>query len=113
MKRIITLAVAALLCPLLATPAQAQELSEKNKERVMRAPPEVRGDLAKCLQDKGKGKKTGTIVGGAGAAGGALIAGGSAGETILAGAAGAVVGRAVGRGTGTSDYCDELLKQYK
>lgn len=113
MNRITRLAVMALLCPALAMPAYAQKLSKKDNARVARAAPEDQDAVAGCLRDKNKGRKTGTIVGGAGAAGGAIIAGGSVGETVVAGAAGALVGRAVGRGTGTSDACDDLLKRNK
>jgi hypothetical protein len=60
-----------------------------------------------------KGERKGTIIGGAAGAGTALVAGGNAGATILAGAAGAVAGNLIGKGTSTNADCDAVLERNK
>lgn len=111
MHKIASIAAGALLCAFVATPLPAQKLSDKDKARVARAAPEDQDAVYNCLRAKKKGQKTGTIVGAAGGAGTALIAGGNFGETLLASGAGALAGNLIGKGAGTNKSCDEVLKQ--
>lgn len=102
-----------LAASLLVTPGEAQTLSSKDKARVARAAPRDQDDVYNCLRAKKKGKKTGTIVGAAGGVATGVIAGGNVGESLLAGGAGALVGRAIGNGTSTDDFCDDVLARNK
>ncbi len=64
-----------------------------------------------CLIEKKKGAKKGTLIGAAGGAGTAVIATGSVGEVLLAGAVGAVAGNLIGKGAGTNRRCDQVLQR--
>jgi outer membrane lipoprotein SlyB len=113
MNIVASIAAGAALCALVSAPASAQSLSSKDKERVARAAPRDQDDVYNCLKAKKKGAKKGTIIGAAGGAGTALIAGGNLGETALASGAGALAGNLIGKGTSTNKYCDDVLARNK
>lgn len=94
---------------LVATPVMAASLSGKERARVARAAPRDRDDVRYCLLKAKKGRDRGTVIGAAGGAGVGVLAGGSVGETLLAGAAGAVAGRVIGKSQGTNSACDRVL----
>jgi uncharacterized protein YcfJ len=96
---------------LVATPVLAASLSSKERARVARASPRDRDDVRYCLLQGKKGRDKGTLIGAAGGAGVGVIAGGGLGETLLAGAAGAVAGRVIGKGQGTNKTCDRVLRR--
>lgn len=96
---------------LIATPAMAVTLNAKEKARVSRAAPRDRDDVRYCLIQAKKGRDKGTVIGAAGGAGVGLLAGGGLGETLLAGAAGAVAGRVIGKSEGTNAVCDRVLRR--
>lgn len=96
---------------LTATPAMAVTLNAKEKARVSRAAPRDRDDVRYCLLQAKKGRDKGTVIGAAGGAGVGLLAGGGLGETLLAGAAGAVAGRVIGKSEGTNKVCDRVLRR--
>lgn len=97
---------------LVAQPVIAETtLGPKDRARVSRADPSERGEVRHCLIEKKKGAKKGTIIGAAGGAGAAVIATGSVGEVLLAGAAGAVAGNLIGKGSATNRRCDEVLQR--
>jgi outer membrane lipoprotein SlyB len=95
------------------TAAAKTTLDSKEEAQVARAAPRDRDDVRYCLIKKKKGAKTGTIAGAAGGAGVGLIAGGNFGETALAAGAGALAGRAIGKGTSTDKTCDRVLAANK
>lgn len=94
---------------LVATPVMAASLSGKERARVARAALRDRDDVRYCLLKAKKGRDRGTVIGAAGGAGVGVLAGGSVGETLLAGAAGAVAGRVIGKSQGTNSACDRVL----
>jgi len=99
---------------LAATPVVAETtLGPKDTARVERAPEGEQEAVRYCLTQKKKGAKKGTIIGAAGGAGIGLIAGGNFGQTALAAGAGALAGNLLGKGTGTSNNCDEVLARNK
>lgn len=94
-----------------ATPVMAASLNGKERARVARAAPKDRDDVRYCLLQGKKGRDKGTVIGAAGGAGVGVVAGGSLGETLLAGAAGAVAGRVIGKSEGTNSTCDAVLRR--
>lgn len=96
---------------LVATPALAASLNSKERARVARAAPGDRDDVRYCLLKAKKGRDKGTVIGAAGGAGVGVLAGASVGETLLAGAAGAVAGRVIGKSEGTDSTCDRVLRR--
>jgi outer membrane lipoprotein SlyB len=97
---------------LVATPVLAETtLGPKDRVRVARAAPGERDDVRYCLIQRKKGAKKGTIIGAAGGAGTAVIAGGNVGETLLAAGAGALAGNLIGKGSGTNRACDDVLRR--
>ncbi|BBF69829.1 MULTISPECIES: hypothetical protein [Sphingomonadaceae] len=92
-----------------ASPVLAASLNSKDRARVARAAPRDRDDVRYCLLKGKKGRDKGTVIGAAGGAGVGVLAGGSLGETLLAGAAGAVAGRVIGKSEGTNSACDRVL----
>lgn len=107
-KLIFGLAAAALV----AQPAIAKTtLGEKDRARVARAAPKDRAEVRHCLVERKKGAKKGTIIGAAGGAGVGVVAGGNVGETLLAAGAGAVAGNLIGKGSGTNNRCDAVLRR--
>ncbi|MFC3440888.1 hypothetical protein ACFOKF_06695 [Sphingobium rhizovicinum] len=93
----------------IATPVMAASLNSKDRARVARAAPRDRDDVRYCLLKGKQGRDKGTVIGAAGGAGVGLLAGGGLGETLLAGAAGAVAGRVIGKSEGTNSVCDRVL----
>lgn len=89
----------------------ATTLGPKDRARVSRAPLKERDDVRYCLIQRKKGAKDGTIIGAAGGAGTALVAGGNLGETLLASGAGALAGNLIGKGTATKSNCDRVLRR--
>jgi len=109
--RIAKLAAGLAALTLMVEPAIAVTLSSKDRARVARAAPRDRDDVRYCLLKRKKDARKGTVIGAAGGAGAGVIAGGSVGETLLAGAAGAVAGNLIGRGQAGGDACDRVLKR--
>lgn len=101
------------LTALVAGPALAQKLDDKERARIARAAPEDRDAVRYCLEKGDKGADKGTVIGAAGGAVTGIIAGGNFGQTALAAGAGAAAGRLLGRGTGTNENCDEVLRRNK
>lgn len=108
MKRMKLMAVAVGVS-VIATPVMAASLNSKDRARVARAAPRDRDDVRYCLLKGKQGRDKGTVIGAAGGAGVGLLAGGGLGETLLAGAAGAVAGRVIGKSEGTNSVCDRVL----
>lgn len=96
---------------LIATPVMAASLNSKEQARVARAAPRDRDDVRYCLLQAKKGRDRGTVIGAAGGVGVGALAGGNVGESLLAGAAGAVAGRVIGKSEGTNAECDRVLKR--
>lgn len=96
---------------MVASPVMAASLSSKERARVARAAPRDRDDVRYCLLQAKKGRDRGTVIGAAGGAGVGALAGGNLGETLLAGAAGAVAGRVIGKSEGTNSECDRVLRR--
>jgi outer membrane lipoprotein SlyB len=96
---------------LIATPAMAASLNSKERARVARAAPGDRDEVRYCLLQAKKGRDRGTLIGAAGGAGVGALAGGNVGESLLAGAAGAVAGRVIGKSEGTNSQCDRVLSR--
>ena len=96
---------------LVATPVMAASLNSKERARVARAGPRDRDDVRYCLLQAKKGRDRGTVIGAAGGVGVGALAGGSLGESLLAGAAGAVAGRVIGKSEGTNAECDRVLRR--
>ncbi len=89
----------------------ATTLGSKDRARVARAPAKERDEVRYCLIQRKKGGKDGAIIGAAGGAGTALVAGGNVGETLLASGAGALAGHLIGKGTATKSRCDTVLRR--
>ena len=96
---------------LIAAPVAAAKLGEKDRARVSRAAPKERSEVRYCLLKRKEGAKKGTIIGAAGGAATGAIAGGNLGETLLAGGAGALAGNLIGKGSGTNERCDAVLRR--
>lgn len=97
---------------LVATPVLAETtLGPKDRARVSRASSGDREEVRYCLIQRKKGAKKGTIIGAAGGAGTAVVAGGDVGETLLAAGAGALAGNLIGKGSGTNRRCDAVLRR--
>jgi outer membrane lipoprotein SlyB len=94
-----------------ASPVMAASLSSKERARVARAAPRDRDDVRYCLLQAKKGRDRGTVIGAAGGVGVGALAGGNVGESLLAGAAGAVAGRVIGKSEGTNSTCDRVLRR--
>ncbi|RJF85939.1 hypothetical protein [Sphingomonas cavernae] len=113
MNKIAHYASSLILLALVAEPAVAAKLSQKDEARVARAAPGDRDDVRYCLLKRKEGGKTGAIAGTAAGAGTGLIAGGNLGETALAAGAGALAGHVIGKGASTNKTCDEVLARNK
>lgn len=111
MKFITAALAAALAISATAPSAYAQRLSQKERNRVARADRDDRDDVRRCLLARKGGGRTGAIAGAGVAGGGAAIAGGNVGESLLAAGAGAVLGNALGKGKGTDRACDQVLRR--
>lgn len=89
----------------------ATTLSQSERERVARAARSDRPDLRACLIERKKGQKKGTVIGAAGAGGGAAVAGGNLGESLLGAGIGALAGNQIGKEAATSKRCRAILER--